>query len=127
MHCPSISSAGMLERTFQGGTKMNFSLSDRQRHWRDRVVAFMAKHVYPAAETYDKQLEDFGANRWQVVPVVEELKAKAKKEGLWNLFLPPSEHDEGDFHGAGLTNLEYALWAEEMGHVLFGSEVFNCS
>jgi acyl-CoA dehydrogenase len=106
---------------------MNFSLSDRQRHWRDRVVAFMAKHVYPAAETYDKQIEDFGANRWQVVPVVEELKAKAKKEGLWNLFLPPSEHDEGDFHGAGLTNLEYALCAEEMGHVLFGSEAFNCS
>ena len=106
---------------------MNFSLSDRQRHWRDRVVAFMAKHVYPAAEIYDKQIDDFGANRWQVVPVVEELKAKAKKEGLWNLFLPPSEHDEGDFHGAGLTNLEYALCAEEMGRVLFGSEVFNCS
>jgi alkylation response protein AidB-like acyl-CoA dehydrogenase len=106
---------------------MDFSLSDRQRHWRDRVVAFMSKHVYPVLDTYERQIEDFGANRWQVVPVVEELKAKAKKEGLWNLFLPPSDHDQGGFHGAGLTNLEYALCAEEMGRVVFGPEVFNCS
>ena len=55
------------------------------------------------------------------MPVVEELKAKAKKQGLWNLFLNESEH------GAGLTNLEYAPLAEIMGHVGFASEVFNCS
>jgi acyl-CoA dehydrogenase len=106
---------------------MDFSISERQRHWRDRVANFMAKHVYPAAETYEKQLEAFGQNRFQVVPVLEELKAKAKADGLWNLFLPPSKHDEDDFHGAGLTNLEYALCAEEMGRLAFGSEVFNCS
>jgi acyl-CoA dehydrogenase len=103
-------------------------MSERQRYWRDRVVAFMDKHVYPAIPVYEKQMESFGANRWQVVPVLEDLKKTAKAEGLWNLFLPPSkDHDEGDYHGAGLTNLEYAMCAEEMGKVLFGSEVFNCS
>ena len=59
---------------------MDFSISERQRHWRDRVANFMAKHVYPAAETYEKQLEAFGQNRFQVVPVLEELKAKAKAD-----------------------------------------------
>jgi acyl-CoA dehydrogenase len=107
---------------------MDFSLSEHQRQWRDRVAAFMAKHVYPAIPTYDEELRGFGANRWQVIPVVQQLKAKAKAEGLWNLFLPPSEaHDDGEFRGAGLTNLEYALCAEEMGKVEFASEVFNCS
>jgi acyl-CoA dehydrogenase len=107
---------------------MDFTMSDRQRYWRDRVIAFMDAHVYPAIPTYDAQMEGFGANRWQVVPVLEELKAKAKAEGLWNLFLPPSaEHDDDEFHGAGLTNLEYAMCSEQMGRVGFGSEVFNCS
>lgn len=107
---------------------MDFSMSERQRYWRDRVIAFMNAHVYPAMPTYDAQMEGFGANRWQVVPVLEDLKAKAKAEGLWNLFLPPSEaHDDDEFHGAGLTNLEYALCSEQMGRVGFGSEVFNCS
>jgi alkylation response protein AidB-like acyl-CoA dehydrogenase len=103
-------------------------MSERQRYWRDRVVAFMARYVYPAIPVYDEQMEHFGSNRWQVVPVLEELKKKAKAEGLWNLFLPPStEHDEDDFHGAGLSNLEYAMCSEEMGKISFGSEVFNCS
>src|SRR5579885_678846 len=106
---------------------MDFSISERQRHWRDRVVAFIAKHVHPVLSLYDEQIAAFGANRWQVVPIIEELKAKAKKEGLWNLALPPSEHDDNEFHGAGLTNLEYALCAEEMGRVSWVSEVFNCS
>lgn len=106
---------------------MDFSISERQRHWRDRVVAFIAKHVHPALSRYEEEIAGFGANRWQVVPVVEELKAKAKQEGLWNLALPPSEHDEGEFHGAGLTNLEYALCAEEMGRIPWVPEVFNCS
>ena len=106
---------------------MDFSMSERQRYWRDRVMAFMDAHVYPAIPTYDQQMDGDG-DRWKVVPVLEELKAKAKKEGLWNLFLPPSdEHDEGEFHGAGLTNLEYAMCSEQMGRVGFGSEVFNCS
>jgi acyl-CoA dehydrogenase len=107
---------------------MDFSLSDRQRHWRDRVAAFMHAHVYPAVDAYNAQMAGFGENRWQVPPILNELKAKAKAEGLWNLFLPPSaEHDDGPYRGAGLTNLEYALCAEEMGRIPWGSEVFNCS
>ena len=105
---------------------MDFSLSERQRHWRDRVVAFMNKHVYPAVDTYNRQ--DAEGDRWKVIPVLEELKAKAKAEGLWNLFLAPNaQHDEGTYRGAGLTNLEYALCSEEMGRISWASEVFNCS
>jgi alkylation response protein AidB-like acyl-CoA dehydrogenase len=107
---------------------MNFTMSERQTHWRDRVVAFMNQHVYPAVPTYQAQMKGFGENRWQVVPVVEELKAIAKTEGLWNLFLPvDSLPEDSPYRGAGLTNLEYASCAEEMGKVGFASEVFNCS
>ncbi|MDM0000521.1 acyl-CoA dehydrogenase family protein [Variovorax sp. J22P240] len=107
---------------------MDFTLSDKQVHWRDRVVAFMNQHIYPAVPVYVQQMKDFGENRWQVVPIVEELKAKAKSEGLWNLFLPRDSVPEGSpYRGAGLTNLEYAVCAEEMGKVGFASEVFNCS
>jgi len=105
---------------------MDFSLSERQRHWRDRVIAFMDKHVYPNVETYDRQ--DAEGERWKVIPILEELKARAKAEGLWNLFLAPNaQHDEGNYRGSGLTNLEYALCSEEMGRVSWASEVFNCS
>ena len=107
---------------------MNFTLSDKQIYWRDRVKAFMDAHVYPAVPVFDAQMKAFGDNPWQVVPIVEDLKAKAKAAGLWNLFLP---HDslptDSPYQGAGLTNLEYAVCAEEMGRVKFGSEVFNCS
>ncbi|HRK17958.1 MAG TPA: acyl-CoA dehydrogenase family protein [Hyphomicrobiaceae bacterium] len=107
---------------------MDFTLSARQVEWRDRVRAFMAKHVYPNEKVYDEQMLSFGTNRWQSVPILEDLKKIAHKEGLWNLFLPPSkEHDTKEYHGAGLTNLEYALCAEEMGRVHWASEVFNCS
>ena len=106
---------------------MDFSLSERQRYWIDRVGGFMAEHVYPNLATYEAQVAGFGADRWQVMPIVEELKARAKAEGLWNLFLPPADHDDGDYCGAGLTNLEYAPLAELMGRVLWASEVFNCS
>jgi alkylation response protein AidB-like acyl-CoA dehydrogenase len=108
---------------------MDFFLSDRQRHWRDRVRAFMAEHVYPNLETYHRQMSLVGEARWKTVPqIIEDLKPKARAEGLWNLFLPPSEaHDDEEFHGAGLSNLDYALCAEEMGRVEWASEVFNCS
>ncbi|SEP50084.1 hypothetical protein SAMN04487843_13442 [Methylobacterium sp. ap11] len=107
---------------------MDFTLSERQRHWRDRVRAFMDEHVRPAVPTYKAEMEAFGADRWQPVPVIERLKPKAREAGLWNLFLPPSpDHDDGDFCGAGLTNLDYALCAEEMGRIQWASEVFNCS
>jgi alkylation response protein AidB-like acyl-CoA dehydrogenase len=107
---------------------MNFTLSDKQVFWRDRVVAFMDAHVYPAVPVFNAQMLAFGNDRWQVVPIVEELKAKAKPAGLWNLFLPPDSLPENSpWRGAGLTNLEYAVCAEEMGKVGFASEAFNCS
>ncbi|MGP0057768.1 MAG: acyl-CoA dehydrogenase family protein [Beijerinckiaceae bacterium] len=105
---------------------MDFSMSERQKYWRERVIAFMEAHVYPAVGIYSAQ--DAEGERWKVIPIVQELKAKAKAEGLWNLFLPPSpQHDDGDYHGAGLTNLDYALCSEQMGRIFWASEVFNCS
>ena len=107
---------------------MNFSMSERQTYWRDRVVAFMNQHVYPAIPKYAEQMKGFGENRWQVVPIVEDLKAMAKADGLWNLFLPVDSLPlDSPYRGAGLTNLEYAVCAEQMGRVGFASEVFNCS
>jgi acyl-CoA dehydrogenase len=107
---------------------MDFTLSDRQKHWRDRVANFMARHVYPAVPAYTEQMNAAPAQRWKIIRVLEELKQTAKAEGLWNLFLPPtSGHDTPDYRGAGLTNLEYALCAEDMGKISFASEVFNCS
>ncbi|HVZ70100.1 MAG TPA: acyl-CoA dehydrogenase family protein [Rhizomicrobium sp.] len=102
---------------------MDFDYSPRQREWMKRIRDFMDEYVYPAEETYTQQMEDARkkGNPWIVVPIVEELKAKAKKVGYWNLFLNESEH------GAGLSNLEYAPLAEMMGRVSFASEVFNCS
>jgi acyl-CoA dehydrogenase len=104
---------------------MNFSMSDSQRYWVNRLSSFMHKHVYPAEETYKAQ--DAAGLRWKVIQVVEDLKRKARAEGLWNLFMPPSAHEDDEFRGAGLSNLEYALLAEEMGRVSWASEVFNCS
>jgi len=103
---------------------VDFDLSDRQAQWLERVKGFMAEHVYPAVPAYYAELDK---ERWKQPEVLQTLKAKAKAEGLWNLFMCPSDHDEGDFHGAGLTNLEYAPLAEEMGRVFWASEVFNCS
>ncbi len=103
------------------GKTMDFDHTPKVKELMTRVQDFMDKYVYPAETVYADQMEAFGDNRWQVIPVVEDLKAKAKAEGLWNLFLPDSEG------GFGLTNLEYAPLAEIMGHVLFASEVFNCS
>jgi acyl-CoA dehydrogenase len=104
---------------------MDFTMSDRQREWLERVSSFMNKHVRPAVPIYKQQ--DAEGERWKVIPIVEELKAKAKAEGLWNMFMPPNSHEDDEFHGAGLSNLEYALLAEQMGHIGWASEVFNCS
>ncbi|GAA4772279.1 acyl-CoA dehydrogenase family protein [Stakelama sediminis] len=106
---------------------MDFTLSERQLEWRDRVRAFMHDYIDRAEEAYSAHMRQTGVDRWQVPAIIEELKARAYSEGLWNLFLPPSEHDTDDYRGAGLTNLEYALCAEEMGRVGFASEAFNCS
>ena len=109
---------------------MDFNLTDRQTHWRDRVRDFIEAHVRPAVPTYHAQQNE--GERWKVIPVVEELKARAKAEGLWNLFMPPSSgqtpvDETVEFEGPQLTNLEYALCAEEMGRIGWSSEVFNCS
>jgi acyl-CoA dehydrogenase len=85
-----------------------------------RVAAFMEEHVYPAEEVYERQLNEL-PSRWHVPPLMEELKAKAKALGLWNLFLPKQEFPDG------LTNLEYAPLCEIMGRSPIGSEPFNCS
>src|ERR1051325_11625806 len=94
---------------------MDFNMSDRQKEWLGRVQSFMTKHVRPAVPVYRQQ--DEAGERWKVIPVVEELKKKARAEGLWNMFMPPSSHEDDEFRGAGLTNLEYAPLAEEMGHI----------
>ncbi len=106
---------------------MDFSLSASQRQWRDRVRAFMDAEVRPAEAAYEAQMAAFGQDRWRIPAVLEDLKVKARAAGLWNLFLPPSDHDDAEYHGAGLSNLDYALCAEEMGRVAWASEVFNCS
>jgi alkylation response protein AidB-like acyl-CoA dehydrogenase len=105
---------------------MDFAPTARAQDYLHRIRTFMADHVVPAVPVFHAQHAEVG--RWGVVPVLEDLKALARAEGLWNLFLPPSpHHDTPEFHGAGLSNLEYAPLAEEMGRVPFGSEVFNCS
>jgi acyl-CoA dehydrogenase len=103
---------------------MDFSYSDRQRGLIDQVRQFMSSEVQPAIATYEQQLAE---QRWRLPPVVEELKEKAKARGLWNLFLPPGGEHAGEYAGQGLSNLEYAPLAEEMGRIIWASEVFNCS
>ncbi len=109
---------------------MDFSLGGRQTLFRDRVRGFIEAEVRPRQADHHAQAH--AGERWTVIPVVEELKGKARRQGLWNLFMPPagSHHPVDDgfaFEGEQLTNLEYALCAEEMGRVPWASEVFNCS
>ncbi|MEC9067975.1 acyl-CoA dehydrogenase family protein [Pelagerythrobacter marinus] len=109
---------------------MDFEPTERQQYWRDRVRDFIETNVRPNAETYARQ--DAEGDRWKVIPIVEDMKAKAKAQGIWNLFMPPQGQlshvdDTFEFDGPGLTNLEYALCAEEMGRIGWASEVFNCS
>ncbi|MFC7331934.1 acyl-CoA dehydrogenase [Rhodocista pekingensis] len=99
---------------------MDFEYSDKTKALQERLSRFMAEHIYPNEATLFAQVGQSG-DRWQPVPMLEELKAKAKAEGLWNLFLPESEL------GAGLTNLEYAPLCEIMGRSHWAPEVFNCS
>jgi len=100
---------------------MDFATSTKAQELLERLHAFMDEHVYPAEAIYDEQLAGFGVNRWQVLPIVEELKVKARAAGLWNLFLPESSA------GAGLSNLDYAPLCEVMGQIPWAPEVFNCS
>ncbi|GMV47691.1 MAG: acyl-CoA dehydrogenase [Pseudomonadota bacterium] len=102
---------------------MDFAYAPRTRELRQRLHAFMAEHVYPAEARYFAELEanTRAGRRWSPLPVIEELKPRARAAGLWNLFLPESEY------GAGLSNSEYAPLAEIMGAVPWASEIFNCS
>src|SRR6202451_958383 len=104
---------------------MDFNMSDRQKEWLGRVQSFMTKHVRPAGPIYKQQ--DAGGADWKVIRGLEDLKRQARAEGLWNMFMPPSSHEDDEFRGAVLSNLEYAPLAEQMGHIGWASEVFNCS
>ena len=104
-------------------TEMNFELSDRCQQLRERLLAFMDEHVYPAEPVYHEQLVDSGDPHFHP-PVMEELKARAREQGLWNLFLP---HDVDGFSSPGLTNVEYAPLAEIIGRSHIGPEACNCA
>ena len=88
------------------------------------LQAFMERHIYPREEEYKQALAS-AEDRFAPLPLMDELKAKAASEGLWNLFVPP-DHSEYSDHG-GLTFLEYAPLAEAMGRVIWSPEVFNCN
>ena len=101
---------------------MDFEHSERARHYIDQVERFMRERIVPNQQKYYEQLahsDDW--RQWRIPPIMEELKAEAKRAGLWNLFLPDDEH------GAGLDNRDYAPLAEIMGRCFIASEVFNCS
>ncbi|TMJ12496.1 MAG: acyl-CoA dehydrogenase [Alphaproteobacteria bacterium] len=109
---------------------MDFDLTERQAFYRDRVREFIETRIRPRSKDYKQQLA--AGDRWQPIEVIEELKPAAREAGLWNLFMPPGQAlrhvDESfEFEGTQLTNLEYALCAEEMGRIGWASEVFNCS
>jgi len=97
---------------------MNFEFSEKTKALQQRLRDFMNAHVYPNETRFDEEVE---RDRWKPTQIIEDLKSKARAEGLWNLFLP---HDE---NGAGLSNLEYAPLCEIMGRSHMASEVFNCS
>jgi acyl-CoA dehydrogenase len=97
---------------------LDFEYSDKVKALARQVQAFMDAQVYPAESVYEEQVQE---SRWAQPRVMEQLKEKARKEGLWNLFLPESER------GAGLSNLEYAPLCEIMGRSAIAPEVFNCA
>jgi acyl-CoA dehydrogenase len=99
---------------------MDFEPSQRCSEFKERLTAFMDEHIYPAEETYERQLRESG-NPHHHPPVMEELKARAREAGLWNMFLPDAEH------GAGLSNSDYAPLAEILGRARIASEACNCS
>lgn len=99
---------------------MDFSASPSGQIVLNKLKQFMKEEVLPIEETYFSDLRKLD-NRWVVLPIIDELKAKAKAQGLWNLFLPKSKY------GAGICNADYALMAEEMGKSFIAPEIFNCN
>jgi acyl-CoA dehydrogenase len=98
---------------------MEFAFSEKVQKLQGRLNAFMDQYIYPNEDRFHHEVAE--GDRWQPTRVVDELKQKAREQGLWNLFLPESEV------GAGLSNLEYAPLCEIMGRVHWAPEVFNCS
>jgi alkylation response protein AidB-like acyl-CoA dehydrogenase len=96
---------------------MLFDVSDKAKLLQQKLSAFMDQHIYPNEARFHQEVE---RNRWKPVSFIEELKAKARSAGLWNLFLP-------DANGAGLSNLDYAPLCEIMGRSMIAPEIFNCS
>ena len=99
---------------------MDFEFSPRVKEMQKRLTAFMDEHIYPNEPAYYTHTR--GDKRWEPVPIIEELKPKARKAGLWKLFLPHSKRAP-----EGLSNLEYAPLCEIMGRTSWSPEVFNCS
>jgi len=97
---------------------VDFSYSPKTQELLDKLIAFRDEHIYPNEEVFSRQVNE--GDRWAAVPVVAELQALAREQGLWNLFMPEPEY------GAGLSNLEYAPLAEVMGCNEWAPEVFNC-
>ncbi|WEG15199.1 acyl-CoA dehydrogenase family protein [Alkalihalophilus pseudofirmus] len=95
-------------------------LSSYANQLREELLVFMDEHIYPNESVFEEQLNEQG-NRWAIPPIVEELKQKAKQQGLWNLFLPDT------VHGSGLSNYEYSFLCEIMGRSLMAPEIFNCN
>ncbi|SOB87760.1 Acyl-CoA dehydrogenase [Sphingomonas guangdongensis] len=109
---------------------MDFTLNERETYFRDRVRAFIAAEIAPRNHEYHQQQRV--GERWKVLPVIEDVKERARAAGLWNFFMPPHSgqtpvDDSFAFEGTQLSNLEYALCAEEMGRIGWASECFNCS
>lgn len=95
-------------------------LSNNAKELREKLLVFMDDHIYPNEQVFEDQLNE-SENRWEIPPIIEELKGKAKEEGLWNLFAV----EEG--YGVGLTNYEYSHLCEIMGRSLIAPEIFNCN
>jgi len=109
---------------------MDFTLTERETYFRDRVRDFIDREIRPRDGDYHRQEAE--GERWKILPVIEDVKARAKAAGLWNFFMPPQSgrahvDDVFEFEGTQLSNLEYALCAEEMGKIGWASECFNCS
>ena len=99
---------------------MDFQHSAQAQDYIQRLSAFIRDEIEPVEEDYLRELHSL-ENKWVVLPIIDELKAKAKAAGLWNLFFPNEEH------GVGLSNLEYAPLAELTGRSFIAPEVFNCN
>lgn len=100
---------------------MNFDYSSKVKAYQEKLNAFMDQYIYPNEKVFQEQLNSAPDRFSTIPPIMEELKEKAREQGLWNLFLPESEY------GAGLTNLEYAPLCEIMGRSAIAPEVFNCA